>query len=116
MCFHHLTRPLICPTNLSRASGRLGAVAVDWLGFHLTSPSKVYSTRGLTLGLIAFRQIQTSTKMATPAIPTSIAAVVMNKPGGTEVLEYKTDLPVPQLKAGEILVKNEYIGINFIDT
>jgi NADPH2:quinone reductase len=54
--------------------------------------------------------------MALSAIPATMAAVVINKTGGTDVLEYKTDVPVPQLKAGEILVKNEYIGINFIDT
>lgn len=40
----------------------------------------------------------------------------MNKTGGTEVLEFKTDLPVPQPKEGEILIKNEYVGINYIDT
>jgi NADPH:quinone reductase len=44
------------------------------------------------------------------------AAVVINKTGGTDVLEYKTDFPVPTLKDGEILIKNEFIGINFIDT
>jgi NADPH:quinone reductase len=54
--------------------------------------------------------------MATATIPATMAAVVINKTGGTEVLEYKTDVRVPQLKPGEILVKNEYIGINFIDT
>jgi NADPH:quinone reductase len=54
--------------------------------------------------------------MTTPAIPATMAAVVINKTGGTDVLEYKTNVPVPQLKPGEILVKNEYIGINFIDT
>ena len=53
--------------------------------------------------------------MSSPSIPSTICAIVINKTGGTEVLEYKTDLPVPQLKPGEILVKNEYIGINFID-
>jgi len=31
-------------------------------------------------------------------------------------LEYKTDLPVPVPKEGEVLVRNEFIGINYIDT
>lgn len=31
-------------------------------------------------------------------------------------MEYKTDLPVPVPKEGEVLVKNEFIGINYIDT
>jgi NADPH2:quinone reductase len=43
-------------------------------------------------------------------------AVIIEKTGGTDVLQYKTDVPVPEPKAGEVLVKNEYIGINYIDT
>jgi NADPH2:quinone reductase len=43
-------------------------------------------------------------------------AVVIEKTGGTDVLQYKTDVPVPQPKDGEVLVKNDFIGINYIDT
>ncbi|CAN9194096.1 unnamed protein product [Alternaria alternata] len=43
-------------------------------------------------------------------------AVLINKTGGTEVLEYKTDVPILALKGGEVLLKNEYIGVNSIDT
>lgn len=43
-------------------------------------------------------------------------AVVIEKTGGTEVLHYKTDVPVPELEGDEVLIKNEYIGINYIDT
>jgi hypothetical protein len=42
--------------------------------------------------------------------------VLVEKTGGVEVLEYKTDLPVPSPKEGEVLVKNDFIGINYIDT
>ncbi|KAI9770530.1 MAG: NADPH:quinone reductase [Geoglossum simile] len=42
--------------------------------------------------------------------------VVIEKTGGVEVLEFRTDLPVPEPKEGEVLVKNEYIGVNYIDT
>jgi NADPH:quinone reductase-like Zn-dependent oxidoreductase len=42
--------------------------------------------------------------------------VIINRTGGTDVLEYQTDLPVPSPKEGEILVKNDFIGINYIDT
>lgn len=42
--------------------------------------------------------------------------VIIEKTGGTEVLQYKTDLPVPEAKEGQILVKNEFIGVNYIDT
>ncbi|GME52301.1 Quinone oxidoreductase protein [Neofusicoccum parvum] len=46
----------------------------------------------------------------------AMRGVIIEKNGGPEVLQYKTDLPVPEPKAGEVLVKNEYIGVNFIDT
>lgn len=42
-------------------------------------------------------------------------AVLIEKTGGTDVLQYKTDVPVPEPKEGEVLVKNEFIGINYID-
>ncbi|KAM0490545.1 hypothetical protein ACHAP8_011450 [Fusarium lateritium] len=50
------------------------------------------------------------------SIPSTMKGVQFARTGGAEVLDYKTDLPVPELKEGEILVKNEYAGINFIDT
>jgi NADPH2:quinone reductase len=40
----------------------------------------------------------------------------MEKTGGSDVLQWRTDLPVPTPKEGEILVKNEFVGINYIDT
>lgn len=49
-------------------------------------------------------------------IPKTMEGVTISKTGGPEVLEYKTDLPVPTPKAGQILVKNEVTGINYIDT
>ena len=54
--------------------------------------------------------------MASLEIPKTMSGVVINKTGGTEVLEWRTDLPVPQPKEGQVLVKNDYIGINYIDT
>lgn len=49
-------------------------------------------------------------------IPKTMSGVVIEKPGGVDVLQYKSDLPVPEIKEGEVLVKNEYIGVNYIDT
>ena len=49
-------------------------------------------------------------------IPKTMKGVLIEKTGGVEVLEYKTDLPVPTPKEGEVLVKNDFIGINYIDT
>lgn len=42
--------------------------------------------------------------------------VVQNAEGGVEALEYKADLPLPQLKDGEVLIKNQFGGVNYIDT
>ena len=50
------------------------------------------------------------------SLPKTMKAVLIEKTGGTDVLQYKTDVPVPTPKDGEVLVKNEFIGINYIDT
>ena len=50
------------------------------------------------------------------SVPKTMKGVIIEKNGGTDVLQYKTDVPVPEAKEGQILVKNDYIGINFIDT
>lgn len=42
-------------------------------------------------------------------------AVQIEKTGGIEVLQYK-DVPVPTPKSDEVLIKNEIIGVNYIDT
>ena len=49
-------------------------------------------------------------------IPKTMKGIVVEKTGGTEVLEYRTDLSVPEPKEGEVLIKNDFIGINYIDT
>lgn len=44
-------------------------------------------------------------------------AIVVKEHGGSDALQYVTDYPVPSdLSEGEILVRNEYAGLNFIDT
>ncbi|KAF2739095.1 NAD(P)-binding protein [Polyplosphaeria fusca] len=53
--------------------------------------------------------------MAT-SLPKTMKGVWIEENGGVEVLQYKTDIPVPELKEGEVLVKNEFVGINYIDT
>ena len=49
-------------------------------------------------------------------IPKTMKGVIIEKTGGVEVLDYRTDLPVPTPKEGEVLVNNEFVGINYIDT
>ncbi len=54
--------------------------------------------------------------MATAGLPKTMRGIIMHNEGGTEVLEYKTDLPLPELKEGEVLIRNEFAGVNYIDT
>lgn len=51
-----------------------------------------------------------------PAIPKLMKGILIEKTGGTEVLQYRDDLPIPVPKDGEVLLKIEFIGINYIDT
>lgn len=47
----------------------------------------------------------TSISRTMSSLPTTQKGVLISKIGGPEVLEYKTDLPVPSPKEGEVLVK-----------
>lgn len=49
------------------------------------------------------------------AIPKTQTAVQIEAHGGVEVVQLKKDAPVPEIKPTELLIKNEYAGINFID-
>ena len=42
-------------------------------------------------------------------------SVQITHPGGPEVLRYRTDIPVPTPRNGEVLVKNDFAGINYVD-
>ncbi|RFU77330.1 nadph2:quinone reductase [Trichoderma arundinaceum] len=48
-------------------------------------------------------------------LPATMKAIQISKNGGPEVLEYN-DVPVPTLAAGQVLVKNHFAGVNYIDT
>lgn len=43
-------------------------------------------------------------------------AIRIAKTGGRDVLQFVTDLPIPKPSKSQILVKNSYAGINYIDT
>ncbi len=41
--------------------------------------------------------------------------IQISENGNSKVLKYLTDLPKPTVKSDQVLVRNEYVGINFID-
>eukprot|EP00560_Eucampia_antarctica_P006950 CAMPEP_0197824804 /NCGR_PEP_ID=MMETSP1437-20131217/2013_1 /TAXON_ID=49252 ORGANISM="Eucampia antarctica, Strain CCMP1452" /NCGR_SAMPLE_ID=MMETSP1437 /ASSEMBLY_ACC=CAM_ASM_001096 /LENGTH=335 /DNA_ID=CAMNT_0043424577 /DNA_START=192 /DNA_END=1199 /DNA_ORIENTATION=+ len=43
-------------------------------------------------------------------------AAVVREPGDAHALKFETDFPTPSMGAGQVIVKNEFAGINFIDT
>lgn len=48
-------------------------------------------------------------------LPQTMHAVLLTGHGGYEALEYRTDVPVPQPKAGEVLIRVAAAGINNTD-
>ncbi|EGG17301.1 putative quinone oxidoreductase [Cavenderia fasciculata] len=56
-----------------------------------------------------------STTTTTFTLPNQMKAVRIHRTGGADVLQYE-DVNLPTIKDNEVLVKNESIGINFIDT
>ena len=55
-------------------------------------------------------------KMTTPTPPNSMAGIQIERTGGPEVLKYETDIPFPQPGQDEVLIKVDYVGVNYIDT
>jgi NADPH:quinone reductase-like Zn-dependent oxidoreductase len=43
-------------------------------------------------------------------------AAFINEHGGPEVLRYSEDLPIPEIKPGEVLVRNHFTSLNRVDT
>lgn len=50
------------------------------------------------------------------SVPATMRAAVVRETGDADALKLETDFPSPELKAGGVIVKNQYAGINFIDT
>ena len=50
------------------------------------------------------------------SVPSTMKAAVIRETGPASVMKVETDYPVPEIVDGQVLVKNEYAGINFIDT
>ena len=50
------------------------------------------------------------------SVPSVMKAAVVREPGAADALKVESDFPVPDIAAGQVLVKNAFAGINFIDT
>lgn len=92
-----------------------GVVRLSALRSQLNSPLCHYTLSRRIASPQASQASRLCTMAAAPSIPTTQKGVVISKIGGPEVLEYKTDLPVPVPKEGQVLVKNNLSGINYID-
>lgn len=50
------------------------------------------------------------------SIPSTMKAAVVREVGDAHALKVENDFPTPEIKPGGVIVKNQYAGINFIDT
>mmetsp|Transcript_28509 Transcript_28509/g.58363 ORF Transcript_28509/g.58363 Transcript_28509/m.58363 type:complete len:371 (-) Transcript_28509:65-1177(-) len=50
------------------------------------------------------------------SVPSTMKAAVVRETGDAHALKVETDFPTPALEPGKVIVKNQYAGINFIDT
>ncbi|KAF6799463.1 NADPH2:quinone reductase [Colletotrichum sojae] len=50
------------------------------------------------------------------SLPQTTTAIQIPRTGGVEVLTPVPSLPIPTLSSNQVLVRNEYAGINYIDT
>lgn len=88
------------------------------------APSTVTSRLALVRSpLRSNNNFPSSANLASPAtrtrtmssIPSNMKAILLTEAGGTDKLLYTDSHPVPKLNDGQILVKNNITGINFID-
>lgn len=49
-------------------------------------------------------------------VPSTMKAAVIRETGDAHAMKVEPDFPVPEMKPGGVIVKNEFAGINFIDT
>lgn len=50
------------------------------------------------------------------SLPSTYKAIRIHKAGGPEVVQFETDVTLPEFSDTQILVKAKYAGINFVDT
>ena len=63
-----------------------------------------------------FRPQNSSNSRTMASLPSTMRAVSFSKPGGPDVLEYTDTQSLPKPSDGQVLVKNNFAGVNYIDT
>lgn len=121
----------ICPAGLNNQkyipAGSIGTQPVPPMYFNrvLASQATPILRSSSTLRLSAIRaQLSPPQVLSGPrvsqvrkmSLPSTQKAILVEETGGPEVLKVKTDYPVPTPQEGQVLVKNNISGINFIDT
>mmetsp|Transcript_861 Transcript_861/g.1332 ORF Transcript_861/g.1332 Transcript_861/m.1332 type:complete len:377 (-) Transcript_861:64-1194(-) len=76
--------------------------------FNTAASSSVYGSRN---GLTSFLPLRCMS-----SIPSTMKAAVVREVGDAHALKVEHDFPTPEIKPGGVIVKNQYAGINFIDT
>jgi len=68
--------------------------------------------------MIATRRIVGKATMlrSMSSLPLTMKAAVVREVGDAHALKVETDFPTPELKPNGVIVKNQFAGINFIDT
>jgi len=77
---------------------------------------KFYSTRAGPARRASSSPFANGGRRHMSSVPATMKAVVICENGDADQLKYETDFATPSVTDGQVLVKNEFTGINFIDT
>ncbi|KAF3803854.1 putative quinone oxidoreductase [Colletotrichum gloeosporioides] len=112
--FPKLTR---CLLSASASHSPLSRQHRPLISQHLTrklNPSRTFTTSPARL--IDLSPAPHFTMASTPSVPKTMNGIQIPRTGDVSVLTHETALPVPTPSEGQVLVRNEYAGINYIDT
>lgn len=74
------------------------------------------ATRRVAANVTSFKPVAFANFRFMSSIPTTMRAAVVREVGDADALKVEKDYPTPEMKPGQVIVKNHYAGINFIDT
>lgn len=80
------------------------------------STTAVARLNAFTSQLAGQNRLPSTAARTMSSIPSTMKAIIVPKNGDADVLQYTESHPVPSLSDGQVLVKNHFAGVNFIDT